>query len=251
MKSSPLNLNLNLSSEITKDYFYKKKVIIFQNKKGFRFSVDAPILADFLPSCPSEKALEIGTGCGIISMLALYKKKFSKIYGVEIQESLSRLAEKNTRKNGFSQKFQVFRGDFNKNYNDFFGFGLRYIFSNPPYFQVLQGRLSPNPEIRDAKAETALTLKELLAKSRAVLGEKGSLYLVLPYDRFDELLKISKKTGFFTRKIREVFSFKNGKPERFLVQLTTYDISTEKIRPLVIFKEKGIYTEEMDKILTG
>jgi tRNA1(Val) A37 N6-methylase TrmN6 len=238
-------------SDTTKDYFYKKKVIILQRKKGYRFSVDAPILADFLPSCPSEEALEIGTGCGIISMLVLYKKKFSKIYAVEIQESLSHLAVKNAEKNRFSQKFQVIQGDFNKNYNHFSGFGLRYIFSNPPYFQVLQGRLSPNPEIRAAKAETALTLKELLVKSRAILGKKGSLFLVLPYDRFDELLKISKITGFFTRRIRNIFSFKNGKPERFLVQLTTHDMSTEKMEPLVIFKEKGIYTKEMDKILTG
>lgn len=83
MKTSNLNLNLNLNPDITKDYFYKKKVIILQRKKGFRFSVDAPLLAHFLPSHPSEEALEIGSGCGIISMLALYKRKFAKIYGLE------------------------------------------------------------------------------------------------------------------------------------------------------------------------
>lgn len=234
---------------ITQDYFYKKKVIILQHRKGYRFSVDAPMLVDFLPSYPSEEALEIGAGCGIISMLALYKKKFSKIYGLEIQNSLSRLAEMNAEKNGFSMQFQVISGDFNKNYNNFSG--LKHIFSNPPYFQVNKGRLSPNPEIRDAKTETKLTLKELLKKSFMILGEEGSLYLVLPYDRFDELLKISKKVGFFTRRIREVFSFKDRKPERYMIQLANYKVSTEKMKPLIIFKEKGIYTKEMDKILTG
>jgi tRNA1(Val) A37 N6-methylase TrmN6 len=240
-------------SDITQDFFYKKKVIIWQRKKGFRFSVDAPILADFLPSSPSEEALEIGTGCGIISMLALYKKKFSKIYGVEIQESLSHLAEMNAKQNGFSKTFQVTQGDFNKNYNDFSRLGLRCIFSNPPYFHMGRGRLSPYPEIRDAKTETTLTLNELVIKSRAILSEEGSLYLILPYERFDELLKISGETGFLTRKIRDIFSFKDGKPERFLVQLTieNENISLKKMEPLVIFKKKGVYTEEMDTILTG
>lgn len=235
--------------DITEDYFYKKKVIVFQNKNGYRFSVDAPILADFLPSMPTAEALEIGTGCGIISMLALYKKKFSKVYGIEIQETLSRLARINAQKNGFIEHFQVIQQDFYDVYSDFKG--IDTIFSNPPFFQLNHGRLSPNDEIRLAKTESKLSLPQLLKKTYRILAPKGSLYLILPYHRSDELMKLSRETGFFTSKIREVFSFKDGKPERFLVQLTTYDISTEKMKPLVIFKEKGIYTDEMDKILTG
>jgi tRNA1(Val) A37 N6-methylase TrmN6 len=236
-------------TDITQDYFYKKKIIILQRKKGYRFSVDAPILADFLPSCPLEEALEVGTGCGIISMLALYKKKFAKIVGMEIQEKLSRLARLNAEKNGFNRQFQPVHGDFNERYKDFSG--IKTIFSNPPFFETHRGRLSPNEEIRDAKTETKLKLKDLLIKSRAILGKESSLYLILPYDRWNDLIKISRGIGLFPRKIREVFSFKDGKPGRFLVQLTTNDVSPEKMGPLIIFKEKGIYTDEMDRILTG
>ncbi|MDQ1350785.1 MAG: tRNA1Val (adenine37-N6)-methyltransferase, partial [Acidobacteriota bacterium] len=204
---------------ITQDYFFKKKVIIFQNKKGYRFSVDAPILADFLPSLPGEEALEIGTGSGIISLLALYKNKFAKITGVEIQESLFQLALLNAEKNKFSQRFQPVYGDFNRNYRDFTG--VKTIFANPPFLETGKGRLSPTEEIRDAKMETRLTLNDLLIKSRAILHESGSVYLILPYYRYNDLITRSRKTGFFPRLIREVFSFKDGKPERFLVQLTT------------------------------
>jgi tRNA1(Val) A37 N6-methylase TrmN6 len=239
------------NSDITQDYFYKKKVIIFQRKNGFRFSVDAPLLADFLPFHPSEEAVEIGTGCGIISMLALYKKKFAKIYGLELQDTLSGPAQINAEQNGFSHQFEVIPGDFNDTYKNKELRGIGHIFSNPPYFKLNRGRLSPNPEIRAAKFETRLTLQQLVEKSRTILNDKGSLYLVLPYDRYDELTALSLKNGFFTRKIREVFSFKDGKAERFLVQLTPYNVSTEKLEPLIIFKEKGTYTEEMDEILTG
>jgi tRNA1(Val) A37 N6-methylase TrmN6 len=237
------------SPAITQDYFYKKKVIIFQNKKGFRFSVDAPILADFLPSLPDEEAMEIGTGCGVISLLALYKNKFAKIVGVEIQESLFRLAQLNAEKNGFSPRFQVIHADFMNNYLEFTG--IKIIFANPPFFETGKGRLSPNQEIRDAKMETRLTLTDLLIKSRAILHENGSLYLILPYHRYNDLIGFSKKAGFSLRRIREVFSFKDGKPERFLVQLSTNDAPPETLKPLIIFKEKGIYTEEMNNILSG
>ena len=89
------------SSDITKNYFFKGKVIVYQRRKGYRFSVDAPILADFLPCLATQKALEVGIGVGIVSLLALYKKKFSYIYGIEIQSSLSELAELNIEKNDF------------------------------------------------------------------------------------------------------------------------------------------------------
>lgn len=238
------------TSDITHDYFFKKKVILLQRKKGFRFSIDAPLLAHFLPALPMEQALEIGTGCGIVSMLALYKKKFAKIYGSEIQDSLSSLARINAGKNGFSLQFEVIPGDFNHTYNNEKIQGIRHIFSNPPYFKLNRGRLSPNPEIRAAKFETQLTLPQLMEKSRAILDPNGSLYLVLPYDRYGECTALSSETGFFIRKIREVFSFKDGKPERFLVQLTPYNVSTEEMNPLIIFNRQG-YTEEMDEILTG
>jgi tRNA1Val (adenine37-N6)-methyltransferase len=234
---------------ITCDFFYKRKVIVHQRKKGYRFSVDAPILADFLPSLPTSEALEIGTGSGIIALLALYKKKFSSIYGLEIQPGLSSLAALNAKKNGFSQNLTVMTADYNKVYKDFYG--IRHIFSNPPFLHPRRGRLSPNPEIKDAKTETKLTLHQLLSHSYSILGKKGNLYLVLPYSRYDELTQLAVKTGYFISRIRHIFSFKDGKPGRFLIQLTNANVSPSNMEPLVIFKEKGVYTDEMDRILTG
>ncbi len=241
---------LNIETpDITRNYFYKGKVIVCQGKNGYRFSVDAPILADFLPALPTEKALEIGTGVGIVSLLALYKKKFSYIYGVEIQRSLSQLAELNVEKNGFLENARIITADFNEIYRDFPG--ICHIFSNPPFLQPNRGRLSPNPEIRDAKTEIRLTIRQLLVKCYSLLGTKGNLYLVLPYSRYREISKMARQIGYFVSRQREVFSFSNGKPGRFLVQLTTYDVSPVTLPPLIIFKEKGVYTDEMDIILTG
>ena len=177
------------NAEITRDYFYKKKVIVFQRRKGYRFSVDAPILADFLPCFPSEKALEIGTVMGIVSLLALYKKHFPYIYGIEIQRSLSELAELNGEKNGFEENFKVITDDFKKIYRDFSG--IKHIFSNPPFFEPHRESLSPNPEIRDAKTETKLTIRQLLANSYSILGKSGNLYLILPYSRYRETKKMA------------------------------------------------------------
>jgi len=237
------------NADITKNYFYKGKVIVYQGKKGYRFSVDAPILADFLPALPTEKALEIGTGVGIVSLLVLYKKKFSYIYGVEIQRSLSELAELNVEKNNFLENSRIITADFNEIYRDFSG--IQHIFSNPPFLHANRGRLSPNPEIRDARTEIQLTIRQLLVKSYSILDPTGSLYLILAYSRYEEIKKMARDIGYFVSCQREILSFNHGKPERFLIQLTPHNVSPITLPPLIIFKEKGMYTDEMDKILTG
>lgn len=235
--------------KITYDYFYKKKISVWQQKMGYRFSVDAPILADFLPDWPEKKALEIGTGCGIISLLVLFKNKFLSVSGIEIQNSLYHLALINAKNNSLSHKFFPLLGDFNLLYKKFSG--IEVIFSNPPYVKLAQGRISSNKQIKIARAEVKLNLKDLLEKSRNILGLNGNLFLILPYSRLEELELLSQNIGFNITCIRHIHSFSCGKPERFLVQLSKYKEPRKKMHPLIIFKEKGIYTEEMEKILSG
>lgn len=233
----------------TEDTFYKGRVLVKQPRKGYRFSVDAPILADFLPETPNGEALEIGSGCGVISLLALYMEKFRKIHGLEIQERLYNLAADNTLNNGYDGRFLPVHGDFNElcaQYSD-----MSVVFANPPYYPLKTGRLSPDPEIRDAKFETKLTLLQLLEKSRGVLAPTGCLCLILPSERRNDLEQALKETGYATARRREIFSFKDGKAERFLVQLSLCPVTPETPEPLVIFRETGVYTDEMNRILTG
>ena len=166
-----------------------------------------------------------------------------------MQKSLRRLAEINAEKNGFSARFKIFEGDFNVLYKDFQKIGL--IFSNPPFLRINAGRLSPYPEIRLAKTESRLKLKDLLEKIFVILGENASVFLIFPYARFTELVDTAEKIGFFMAKTREVFSFKDRNPDRFLIQLTNFKVSRQQMKPLIIFNNKGNYTREMNKIVSG
>jgi tRNA1(Val) A37 N6-methylase TrmN6 len=235
--------------DITVDYFFKKKVVVLQQKQGYRFSIDSPILAHFLPFREKENALEIGSGCGIISILALYKKKFSHITGLEIQKDLCRLSKTNAEKNQLSDSFTAINGDFNKLYRDFSG--IKWIFSNPPFLKSNQGRLSSREGVKIAKFEVTLSLSNLMKKSFSILSPEGHLCMILPHARFEESIAMARDCGFFINRIRRVFSFKNGKPERFLIQLSKYRVSINRMNPLIIFEDEDRYTEEVNGILEG
>jgi len=232
----------------TSDTFYHGKVVIQQLKKGYRFAVDSPILAYFLPRAKAP-ALEVGCGVGVVSLLALRLKKFPAITGVEIQEPLYRLAVDNAAANGMSEKFRIIRGDFKRIHAGLAS--VRTIFCNPPFFKASQGRLSPDRTIRLARFDIAMTLDDLLRCSAVILAPQGSLYLVFPHVRQQELLVSAAAHGLYPEKIRPVQPFADAPPDRFLVQLGKARKRCAPEKPLVIFREKGIYTEEMEKILSG
>ncbi|MCX6557663.1 MAG: methyltransferase [Candidatus Aminicenantes bacterium] len=232
----------------TTDTFYHGKVVIRQLKKGYRFAVDSPILAHFLPRAHAP-ALDIGCGVGVVSLLALQLKKFPAITGVEIQEPLYRLAVDNAQANGMSERFRVIHGDFVRIHAGLTS--VQTIFCNPPFFKAGQGRVSPDPTIRLARFEIALNLNGLLHSSAAILAPRGKLFLIYPYSRLEELLAKAKAGGLFPARIRPVQPFIDAPPDRFLAQLERRAVRCRREKPLVIFREKGIYSAEMEKILAG
>ncbi len=234
---------------LVKDQFYNRQITIYQKKKGYRFSVDAPLLADFLPECSGENALEIGPGSGIISMLTLFHNKFRNIEAVEIQKDFAVISELNCRENGFDGRFQVNNEDFCREWLKYRG--VTHIFSNPPFMPVA-GRVSPNEEIAIAKHEVKIDLNQLINKTRDILSENGNLYLVLPWSRYRELLKLAEEVGYSVNRVRRVINeADSGEPVRFLIQLSTYSTVQIEEEPLILYKSSGIYSEEAEQIFAG
>jgi tRNA1Val (adenine37-N6)-methyltransferase len=230
----------------TSDTFYHGKVVIKQLKKGYRFAVDSPILADFLP-VSAAPALDVGCGVGVISLLALYQNKFPAVTGIEIQETLYRLANANAAANDMSGRFRVIHGDFNRIHAGIAN--VQTIFCNPPFFKAGQGRVSPDPTIRLARFEISLNLADLLRGCVAILAPRGKLFLIFPFSRREELLEEAAACGLHEARFRPVQSFADSKPDRFLVQLGKVDGRCRREKPLVLFKDRGVYTPEMERIL--
>ncbi len=241
--------------ELTKDYFYKNRVVVYQKKKGFRFSVDAPILADFIPEMPGKRAYEIGSGSGIISMLLTCRNKVKHIHAFEIQPVLAEIARKNIRENRFEERIEIIEGDFISEAERIAketGQKPELIFSNPPYYTKTWGRISQNPEIATAKFELTIRLSLIVEKAASLLIPGGDLCLILPWQRHGEMMDLASEFGFKIRRKRLVRTLEAGKNERFLIQLTNQpdrSISPEIEPPLVIYREKAVYSDEMTYII--
>ena len=84
-----------------------------------------------------------------------------------------------------------------------------------------------------------------------ILSEKSREFYLQFIPLSDSMMDISHENSLFPVRLRKVLSFANGKPERFLIQLTNYKDDLNEVSPLIIYHSVGIYSDEMENILAG
>ncbi len=230
---------LNKGEEV-EDLQYKGLQII-QNKSLYTFTSDSVILANFIKGRSGSVAVEIGAGCGVVSILVQAKTSIGKIYAFEIQQELADLCKKNLRLNKLDDKIVLIKDDI-KN----FGKHLKknsvdIVFSNPPYFKETNFAQTEVKKI--AKEETKLSCLELVLVASSLLRQGGAFYCCYSAERASELMQHCQNNGLC---IKEMFFTENGKGKVKLVVLKAVKGGKNgtKVYPnLITNEENGNYLE--------
>lgn len=243
-----MNLKEHLPGEDeTLDSFYHGRILVLQKKKGYRFSVDAPLLAGFIQTSRADVLLELGAGNGIISLL-LSVKPFRHIFCLEIQKSLADLARRNVRLNCLEGRITILQ-------EDLLSFRSRkkfdIIFSNPPYIRKASGRLSVSEEKSVAKHEIKCDIFGIMRKCSDLLKRRGRAYFIYPAKREADFFEAAEKSGLNVVRYRYVHPRKSRPANLFLAECRFRDGKRQKLRPLILFDEKGNYTPEIKNIFRG
>jgi tRNA1(Val) A37 N6-methylase TrmN6 len=231
----------------TLDTFHRGRVRVLQKKRGYRFSADAPLLADFIRTRRADDILEIGTGSGIIPLL-LRARPFRRITALEIQKGLANLAGRNLELNGMTGRVRVVVTDF-RAYRPKRKFDL--VFSNPPYVRKSTGFLSSTAEKSVAKHEIRGDLGDLMRKTSEWLKQNGRAGFIYPEGRRDDLLRAAEANGLHLRRSRSVHPRAGGPANFFLAELGFAKGKPKAQPPLVLFNRAGRYTKEAEAIFAG
>lgn len=248
----------------TLDAFYHGRVRVLQKTRGYRFSVDAPLLADFIRTGPDDEALDIGTGSGVISLL-LCVKPVRRVTALEIQPGLADLARRNAALNGLEGRIEVVEADL-RTYEPGRRFDL--IFSNPPYIRKSTGQLSRSAEKSAAKHELHGGIDEIMDRTAAWLAPGGRACFVYPEKRRADFARAANARGFRVLRFRHVLPRAGEPPNLFLVELGrtaaegsgpgkgsgeehAEPVDPEIMPPLVLYGPDGKYTEAAEAVFSG
>ncbi len=231
----------------TRGTFYRGRIQVLQKRRGYRFSADAPILADFIRTRESDDILELGTGCGIVSLLLSFKP-FRHIIALEIQESLADLARRNVVLNELEERITVVREDW-RSYRPGRKFDL--VFSNPPYIQKATGFLSRTAEKSIAKHELRGHIGNVMHLTADLLEKDGRACFIYPEKRREDFIEAARAAGLSLSLLRSVHPREGAPANLFLSELRFRPDPPSVLPPLLLYGIDGAYTTEAEEIFSG
>lgn len=234
---------------LTCDALFNGKLIIYQEKKGYRFSLDAVLLAGFTRVERRDRVMDLGTGCGVVPLILAYRNRGREFVGLEIQPELAALARRNVEANHFSDRIQIIETDFRTVHESFPPESFDLVVSNPPYRRLRTGRVNPDRQRAIARHELSASAEDAFAAAKHLLPQGGRLALIYPAARLDHLLVNADRSGFSSKNLILIHSDPSD-PAR-LVYLECRKGGGEELYvapPFFIYREKGLYTESMQKM---
>ncbi len=224
------------------------KIKIYQKKDGLTFGTDAYLLYAYMKTRKSAVGADLGSGTGVISLLAASKGKLSHIHAIEIQKDFCDIIDKNTELNTLCDKITTHNCDV-RNIPDTLTEAFDVVFTNPPYMKADSG-LSNKAESKNiARHEENGTIYDFAAAGARLLKYGGYFYAVYRPDRLCDLICALRENKLEPKRITFVHPTVSAKPCLVLVEAKKgAGVSSVVTRPLIMNDEDGKYTPELDYI---
>ncbi len=163
--------------------------VILQDSDGYTFSQDSVLLANLARLKKGAYVLDLGSGSGILSTLAVIKKGAERAVGIEIDADEADGAMRSAKLNGLEDKLSFICGDV-KDIRSLVGAGeFDAILCNPPYFEA--NRKLPSDGKRDvARRESTATLADFASAAAYALKNRGEAWFVIKTARVAELIAL-------------------------------------------------------------
>jgi len=237
-------------NEETLDELRKFGLKIIQPRHGYRFSLDPLLLCDFAAIRAGENAVDLGAGCGIIPLILARTAEGSSLVGVESQAEMAELAGRNVALNGLSERVTIRHADILDVRKLFPSSSFDLVVANPPYRKRGTGKLSPKPGRDLARHESTASLGDFLTAAKNLVKLTGRICFIYHPSRLGELLTEANTLKLSPVRLRMVHGNATAEGRMFLIELVKgrkCDLSV--LPPLIVFKDNGEYTQEMEMIL--
>jgi tRNA1Val (adenine37-N6)-methyltransferase len=235
----------------TLDALFEGRLKVWQRKEGYRFSIDALLLAHFADPRPKDRVLDLGTGCGVIPLILVFREKAETVIGVEVQPSLADLARRNIILNHQSSRIEIWEKDLKDLETEGMEGKFDFVLSNPPYRKVGSGRINPLEEKAVARHEIQATLEDFFRTGRHLLKNKGRFGMVYTASRAAEVMAGLHRFHLEPKRMQFVHSHIQDDSSFILVEAVKEGRTQVRILPpLVLYNSKNQYTPEARALFT-
>lgn len=231
------------------DNLHRNGYRIIQQEKGFCFGMDAVLLSGFATVKQGERALDLGTGTGIIPILLEAKTEGEDFTALEIQTEVADMARRSVALNGLEDKISVVTGDIKEASQIFGAASFDVVTVNPPYMNDSHGLKNPDLPKAIARHEVLCTLEDVVREGTKVLKPGGRMYMVHRPHRLVEIITAMTKYKLEPKRMKLVYPFLDKEANMVLIEAVRGGKSMIKVeKPLIVYEAPGVYTDEIYEI---
>lgn len=219
---------------------------IIQNPNKFCFGMDAVLLSGFATVKEGEEVLDLGTGTGIIPILLEAKTSGKHFSALEIQEESADMARRSVQLNDLQDKIDIITGDIKEASKIFGTAGFDVVTTNPPYMNDQHGLKNPDMPKAIARHEILCSLEDVIREGAKVLKPGGRFYMVHRPFRLAEIIRVLSAYKLELKRMKLVYPFVDKEPNMVLLEAVKGGKPMVKVeKPLIVYKEPGIYMDEI------
>jgi tRNA1Val (adenine37-N6)-methyltransferase len=239
-----------VTNEETVDTIPGGHLKLIQPRRGYRFSVDAILLGRFARCRARDRVLELGAGCGVISLMIASLYRPATVAAIEIQPLLASMVKRNAALNGLDNVTAIEADLRARQIAQLEPAGFDLIVANPPYRRFKSGRQSPDPGRRLARDESGASLGDFINAAARYARHNGGFATIFAAARSAELVAELRARKLEPKRIRMVHPRVDLPASTILVEARKgAGVGVEIEPPLIMYCDKGVYSAEARAML--
>lgn len=202
-----------------------------------KVGTDGVLLGAWAPECiAGGRILDIGTGTGVMAIMAAQRNPSARIVGVEIDDMSALQARENAEASPWADRVEIVNADI-RSYEAAAPFDL--VISNPPYF--VDSLKSPDSGRTTARHTVSLDFGELMSAVERLLAPDGRFAVIVPAEAASRVVASGR---LVLRRRCDVRSKPLAGPIRTMMEFAAGYCGAPEFSELTIGDGKGGYTAE-------
>lgn len=238
----------------SQDRLFDGRLQCCQPLAGYRFSVDAVLVAHFVRPQPGQRVLDLGCGSGIIGLILAYRVAEIVVHGLELQPELAALATENVVRNNLSQRMTILQGDVRQPQACLQPENYDLVVCNPPYGTGQDGRISQQSQAAVARHGLAGDVEDFVRAAAFAVRNRGRVVFIVPARRCADLLATLRGHRLTPKRMQPIYSYPEADAAK-LVCIEAMKNGGEQfdiLAPFFIYQQAGgDYSAAMQALYQG
>lgn len=198
---------------MSNSYFQFKQFTIHHDRCAMKVGTDGVLLGAWGQLPKQGKVLDIGTGTGLIALMAAQRAPKATITAIDIDPQAVKQARENVDSSPFASRVEVFESSllqFARNHVHLFD----AILCNPPFFE--EQLLPPNLSRSAARHTHSLPFEELIPTVSTLLSSSAPFSVILPTMAFAGFRQLCFQYGLTLSRLCHIQTTPLKPPKRVL-----------------------------------